>query len=464
MENKTRFEKICIGICIAVLGFFAVTIAVRFFTRQILIERLRWDNAITEFIWFDNPVVGAFGNNGEGAAVSIEIDWESLYPFKESNYANAISESEDKAENLILKKLSKIEDAVFGIEEKIERYSSALVVFCQNIIEASYSYEQLIGWNFASFGEYNGVVMLPDGYLTSYVEKRDTSAQYHALEQFNDYCQNNNMDFLYVTAPYKISQYDDNEISGSVDFSNQNADELMNRLTSAGIDNYDIRKTIHEEGLDHHSLFYRTDHHWLTTTGMWGAQKILEYCNNTYGWNVDTKKLDLDNFDIETYPEFFLGSQGKKVTLSRTAPDDFSLLYPKYKTLLHYVVYDFGVDTIGDYSVCYNMKSLGNKNYYSDDPYSVCNYGNNPMVEIENMLEAEDKKIAIIHDSFGSCLVSGLALGIKNVSSLDLRNFTGSVESYLEKTKPDLVIVMYHAGVVGADVDYSTHKCFFDFR
>lgn len=31
------------------------------------------------------------------------------------------------------------------------------------------------------------------------------------------------------------------------------------------------------------------------------------------------------------------------------------------------------------------------------------------MIEIENLLDAEDKKIVIIYDSFGDCLISGLA-------------------------------------------------------
>lgn len=122
------------------------------------------------------------------------------------------------------------------------------------------------------------------------------------------------------------------------------------------------------------------------------------------------------------------------------------------------------MDVIGDYSVCYNMDGLGNGDYYSDNPYGLCNYGDDPMLEIENLLDAENKKIVIIHDSFGDCLVSGLALGVKNVCSLDIRHFTGSVEDYLNKTNPDLVIVMYNAGVAGDDVDYSTHTDKFDFR
>lgn len=463
-NNTTKFERFCIGVVIALLCFLTVTIAARFLSRQILIEKLHWDNALTRVIWFDNSAAGAFGSNEEESAVVEVIDWASLYPFDDINAKIKVIDEPDVDTKINIEIFSRIKNIVFGLEDKINSYTSDLLIFNKSIVEAAYSYEQIIGWNFASFGEYNGIVELSDGYLSAYVEKRDVTAQYEALKQLDEYCQDNNMDFLYVAAPYKISEYDDSEISGSVDFSNQNANELMRRLSEAGIDNYDIRQTIHDEGLDNHSLFYRTDHHWLTTTGMWGAQQILKYCNNTYGWSSDTTKLDLEQFDLETYPDFFLGSQGKKVTLSRTTPDDFTLLYPKYDTLFHYVVYDNGIDDVGDYSICYNMNGLGNRDYYNDNPYGICNYGDDPLLEIENLLDAEDKKIVIIHDSFGDCLVSGLALGVKNVCSLDIRHFTGSVEKYINETKPDLVIVMYNAGSAGADVDYSTHTDEFDFR
>lgn len=332
-NNTTKFERFCIGVVIAILCFLTVTIAARFLSRQILIEKLHWDNALTRAIWFDNSAAGGFNSNEEDAAVVDEIDWASLYPFDTDNAL--IHTTDEMVEinehsSVFYDKITSVKNIILGIEEKIDIYSSSMLVFYQNIVEASYAYEQLIGWNFASFCEYNGIVELPDGYLSEYVEKGDITPQFEAVQQLNNYCKKNNMNFLYVTAPYKISEYDDSDISGVVDFSNQNANELMNRLSEAGIDNYDIRKTIHEEGVNNHSLFYRTDHHWLTTTGMWGAQQILDYCNKTYNWNVDTSKLDLENFELETYPEFFWGSQGKKVTLSRTSPDDFSLLYPKY--------------------------------------------------------------------------------------------------------------------------------------
>ncbi|MDO4219415.1 MAG: DHHW family protein [Synergistaceae bacterium] len=462
MEQKTtKIEKVCAGLCIAILCFFAVTIATRYLCEQILTKGCLWNNAVTRLLWFDNAV-DEYGNGRDKEKaviipyVASYLDWASIYPFDKNN-TQAMSTSDSKGDNTF-------EKAILDIEAEFNKYASESLAFYKKIIEAANIYVKAIGWNFVSFKEYNGTVKLADEYLTSYCAKKNVTDQFNAIRELNDYCKNNKIDFLYVQTPSKISQYDDKDMSGFVDFANQNANELLQRLRATSIDTFDIREAIHKAGFNNHSLFYRTDHHWRTTTGIWAAQQILKYCCDKYGWTVQTDLLNLEQFRIENYPNSFLGSQGKKVTLARATPDDFSLLYPKYETKFRYKIYNFGIDKIGDYSVCYDMNRLGHTDYYVESSYHTCNYGDKPLIEIENLLNSEDKKILIIRDSFGDCLISGLALGVKHVYSLDLRLFTGSVKRYIKKVKPDLVIAMYSEYIVGDKVDYKSHTDMFDFR
>jgi hypothetical protein len=418
-------------------------------------------------VWFDNDdVAGVDGKNEEDATDS--INWTELFPFDDSKSNLNIVETEEASSTTNVSVWSNvgnyITSTVEGVEDKLESYTTELLVLQSMIVEWANSYENFIGWNISSFEEYNSVVELSDGYLTSYVSKQDTSQQYEALAELNDFCQDGGIDFLYVQAPYKISEYDDTDVSGTVDFSNQNADELLEQLDDVGIDYYDIRETIHENNLYNHDLFYRTDHHWLTTTGLWAAQNILAYCNENYGWNADLSLLDANQFDYVTYEDWFLGSKGKKMTLSRCQPDDFTLLYPKYNTGFHYYVPTEEIDTIGDYSVVYDMSQIDECDYYNKNPYGGCNYGDQPLIQIENQLTADNHKILIISDSFSDCMISCLALAEKNVDSIDLRYFDGSLKAYIEESPPDIVMVMYNAGSVGGDIDYTTHEDFFDFR
>jgi hypothetical protein len=469
-RETTKLEKIVAGMCIGLLVFLAFTIAVRFLTRQILVKHFSIDNAFTRLVWFDNDVAAGVGQNEEDANVAseISINWAGLYPFDDSKSSLNITETEESSNSANVSALSDIvyciTSVVEGVEGNIDTYTTDLLVFYSKILEGSYAYEKYIGWNFASFGEYNGVVQLSDGYLTSYVSKQDTSQQYEALAELNDFCQDESIDFVYVQAPYKISEYDDTDVSGTVDFSNQNADALLAQLYDAGIDYYDIRETIHENNLSNHDLFYKTDHHWTTTTGLWAAQNILAYCNENYGWNADLSLLDAEQFDYVTYKDWFLGSQGKKVTLARCQPDDFTLLYPKYNTSFRYYVPTEGIDTIGDYSVLYDMSQIDECDYYNLSPYHTCNYGDQPLIQIENQMEVDEHKILIISGSFSNCMISCLALAEKNVDSIDLRHFDGSLKAYIEESQPDIVMVMYTAQNAGGDIDYSSHEDMFDFR
>jgi hypothetical protein len=466
-EKATKIEKLVIGIFFGLMVCLAFTIAVRFFTLNVLVERFGVDNTFTKLVWFDNADVVDMGQDEEDTnAVSVpSIDWAALYPFDDSKSNLNIEESSSTTNVSALRNgLNRITSIVTDIEEKIDAYTNYHLIFYSKILESSYAYEKFIGWNYASVGEYNGVVQLSDGYLTSFVSKKDTSQQYEAISELNDFCGEEGIDFLYIQAPCKVSEYDDTDVSGTVDFSNQNIDELLAKLENAGIDYYDIRETIHENNLYNHDLFYRTDHHWTTTTGLWAAQNILAYCNENYGWNAELSRLDAGQFDYVTYEDWFLGSQGKKVTLSICQPDDFTLLYPKYDTSFRYYVPAEGIDTIGDYSVVYNMSQIEECDYYNKNPYIGCNYGNQPLIQIENLLSADEHKILIISDSFSDCMISCLALAEKDVDSIDVRSFTGSIKTYIEESQPDIVMVMYTATKAGGDIDYSTHTDLFDFR
>jgi LmbE family N-acetylglucosaminyl deacetylase len=110
------------------------------------------------------------------------------------------------------------------------------------------------------------------------------------------------------------------------------------------------------------------------------------------------------------------------------------------------------------------MSQIDECDFYNKNPYSGCNYGDQPLIQIENQLTADEHKILIISDSFGDCMISCLALVEKNVDSIDLRYFNGSLKAYIEDSQPDIVMIMYNPQAIAGNIDYSTHKDLFDFR
>ena len=385
----------------------------------------------------------------------IKIDWEALYPFEDTNVKNVKS----------LRKETLIEKAYAYIKEKFTDYSSERLFCYQNIIESAKRYENAVKWNMASMSDYNAVVKLHDGYLTTYTPSMDITESANAITGLAEFCRQRGIDFFYANLPTKICISEDKNISGVLDFANQNADRFLAMLNDAGVRNYDFRKLLHEGGMNHHEAFYVTDHHWKTETGLWAARHILRILRDDYAWNVNPDVLNPDRFNYVIYPEWLLGTQGKKFTLVRTKPDDLTMIYPKYETYLHYEIPDKVINKSGDFSVVYDFKQVKEKDYYHRSPYHVYGYGDRPFIRSKNNLIRNGKRLLIIRDSFSDCVLPFLYLGIENVDAIDIRHFDGSLISFICKENPETVIVAYTADrVAQSEPEQAGYRIMFDFR
>lgn len=452
-DRKVSFRDVVMRACIIIMVFFMVTIMVRFFTRQILVKRLGMDNAWTRFVLSGTEL-------GE-ADVDIDIDWQALYPFEEGESPEMRKAVEWPLS--YVQRLGAIEEKVIDLEGKIGVYASDLLVGYQTLVEVEKGYESAIGWNLVAYEEYNGVIKLPDGQLTSLVQRMEVSENVNALAELDSFCKEQDIDFLYVQAPHKISKFEDVGISGNTDFSNQNADDLLKGLEENGVGYYDLRDEIRKQNLDHHALFYRTDHHWKAETGLWAAGLLAQKLEEEYGIHIDHSLFGEENYKFVEYEDWFLGSYGKKVTLAQTAPDDFSLIYPKFTTELELKIPSKSIDVVGDFSVIYDMKQVKKRNYYRLNPYGAYIYGDKPLTLFHNLNTENGSKVLVIKDSFALCVAPFLALGVEYTDVLDLRHFDGSVRAYIAEAKPDIVIVFYNPDQT-KEIDPASHKSTFDFR
>lgn len=464
MKNTNKLQKVLMTACLAVLVFFAGTIALRLFTRQVLIVGMGMDNAFTRAVFFDNVDMQQIPGTEKTNPLEerYDYDWASIYPFEKDNEIEETAELKPQSNGMVDRYLS----VISTLKERIDNYTQSNVIGYSNLTAAGKTYDNMIGWNFASFNEYNGVYQLSDGHWTSLKEKRDMSEHIASFIDFNNFCEEQGIDFLYVQAPYKISKYADLDISGNVDFSNQNADDLLNGLSEEGVDTFDLRQAIYDQGLNHHDLFYKTDHHWKAETALWAAGEIASYLNANYGYCINTQNLNPENYYSLEYENLFLGSLGKKVTLAQAEPDDFSLLYPQFHTNIHMTIPSIGIDSTGDFSITYNMLEFSDEpDYYNKNQYGAYGFGNRAILRIENLMETEErKKVLMIHDSFGSSVIPFFAMGLKSTDSIDLRYFNGSLETYIKETQPDIVIVMYNAGEIINDVELDNQNNLFNFR
>lgn len=453
MTEKANWSaKLLTWVCVGVMILALCSIGLRIFTSTILVEKLGMNNAFAELVFFDAKGIIATGTDEE-----MDIDWAELYPFAEEDIAA------DTTEETEVTLADRLKAPIQAVEQKFETYSTEHLMGYTFLTERERAYQNAIQWDFFSYGEYNGIIKLEENYFAGFCAKHDVTEAAESTAALASFCETQDIDFLYIQLPFKISKFDDPDLSGSVDFSNQNADDFLRLLDKNDVDYYDLRETIHEEGLNHRDLFYETDHHWKAETGLWAAGEFLDQLA-LRGYDVESAKLAPELFDYVVYPDWFFGSQGKKVTLALAEPEDFTLITPSYDTNFHYYNPDVEVNETGDFSVMLDMSQFDNCDYLRKSAYHTYNYGDRPLIQIENLLLTEDTKVLIIHDSFSDPLIAFLSLGIKEVDALDIRSFTGSVKSYIEQTKPDMVIVTYNPNALNYSVDWSVHTDLFDFR
>ena len=435
--KKIRFEFIISITCLVILAVFLCLVIAGWFYRR---NELRM-------------------NQNTNDSKSFKTEMVKKYPFTESNEVKASAK---------LPMTDKITRKVRGLDSQLNNYLTVYLPGYYQMAEAGRKYDQIMQWDYSYFGEYNAVVRLSDGYLTSYIPEKNISDSVQSVVSLKKFCDENHISFVYVQSFYKINALQDSDVYGTLDFSNQNTDKFLNALKEHQIDYLDLRQFVSDEKLNQHQLFFRTDHHWLPQTARWVSQKILQYLSRHYHFETDISRLDKDKFKETIYPQWFLGSQGKKVTLAQTDPEDFTLIYPLYETDLEINVPSIHYTASGDFSITYDMSQLDEKDFYSIKPrhttmYDAYGYGQRPIIVIHNKQAKNSKKVLLIRDSFGDTALPFLALGMNTIHALDLRLFTGSLKQYILSEKPDMVVVMYTPEKLGP-VDWTDHTSLFDFR
>ena len=182
--------------------------------------------------------------------------------------------------------------------------------------------------------------------------------------------------------------------------------------------------------------------------------------NGKFGYSLDTDIGNLENYNVDVYEKYCLGSQGKIATLTFADPEDISLIYPKRSTSFT-VRYDNDAAKTGAFEdVMFNRNYL-NKDYYNNSAYSTYINGNKVITRIENNDCKNGKRILIIGGSYNKCVVPYLSQDFESTELLDRRYFDGSILNYIDKTKPDVVLVAYTPTLIS---DASTHNSTFNFE
>lgn len=466
--NKLNFREKVMLSCLLVLILFFISIFVRLGTKSILIEKLHLDNALTQIIFLDNVELSRAGVDSNQTSnvetvppPSQEIDWAAAYPFEETPQNMQVQSQE----NSLWQQAEAFQAKILNFEAtKIGDLCTKNLIFYQQLVTAGRNIEHHLGWNVTN--PTTLVYKMSDGYLTLLDSKQNQDERVSSVVSLAEYVESQGSKFLFILSPSKANPFGDRELKG-VDYSNDNGDRLLQGLRERNVSVYDLRPDLHEYvgNTGWHQAFFRTDHHWTPATAMWAAGMVLKKLKDDYSVDVNNTHFSIDDYNAVVYENYFLGSQGKRVTLVNTTPDDFTLYYPKFKTNIHIEIPKCGINDDGDFSIFYNMYELGKGDFYKENPYAVYGYGDQPEIVVHNYENEnlQDKKILLIKDSFMDSAMPFLMMGLKDLRVLDLRLFKGSVKKYIKEHKPDIVLVMY-IPFYAETINWNSHGDLFDFR
>lgn len=315
----------------------------------------------------------------------------------------------------------------------------------------------------------NGVYRLPNGHLTSFKKKTDVTLYADALRRLSDFLKSEGTPFLYVQAPFKIDPAD-GAVSGRKDFSNQNMDELLALLDGSGVASLDMRAEIKKAGMSHYDCFYRTDHHWKAETGLWAAGIIAEKLNELWDLKIDAGILDSGNFDFRILPESFLGSAGRAVTLADADMEDLTLITPKAGFSVTAEFYSrtslLRRQSGGFDALLFPEQIQTRETAYTKSAYAVYMDGDTN-ARVKNGSAENGLRILMLGDSFTDTVEPFFALAVRELDTLDLRHFDGSLSSWiLQEGKYDAAVMILNGSALsGADIFApGAERSLWDFR
>ncbi len=345
----------------------------------------------------------------------------------------------------------------------IERLAGAIKSFEKVIDEDTYKRENYIdfyGWVQNFLGKkvitdigYGNLYKTKYGQISYSVPKQDVTDELESMYLLKSKLDELDIPLLFIQAPFKLRQGEQQLPENVKDRSNENADRFLKGLEAGGIDYLDLRATYWSLGKTQNELFFNTDHHWTIDGAFQAYTKIAAELNRNYGFHVDRKFTNIDNFNREVFKDYYIGSMGRRVGESYGGIDDFTLITPKFDT--DYTVYEreYGGEKIyeGDF-----RNAVLTESYIADgtpldtNRYAVY-HGDNAELEFVNH-NVNTGKLLLIKDSFGLPVYSFLSTGIHEVRALDVRLYKDSVAEYAEQYKPDVVVILYNADCFGGNM------------
>jgi hypothetical protein len=234
---------------------------------------------------------------------------------------------------------------------------------------------------------------------------------------------------------------------GVASYRSRSTQAICAALEQRGIPCMDLAKESGLTGQAFYDMFFRTDHHFTHETGFAMAARIAEKIRAITGQDLDEACFDRANYRADHYDGVFLGSLGRKVTQGYgVTRDDLTVLIPTFTTSFRLTDAATGTAWEGSYEQALLDQSMLTEEAFAaeKDLYRVFMRGTRPLKQVENLLADNELRILVIQDSKAAVITPSLACAVRHLDIIDPRYFAGSIQTFIQQTRPDLVLVLLH--------------------
>lgn len=296
---------------------------------------------------------------------------------------------------------------------------------------------------------------MDNGHLTYIVPEMDVQDFAENTVSFRDTLEEMGIPFAYVCTPFKVDP-EDKQLPLSVeDYSNENADRFLAVLEENGVPTLDLRKLEKEQGLDHYSLYFITDHHWTPETGFWAYTQIVSWLASLdEGFSVDPAVTNPENYTQTVYEDIFCGSAARRVGPLYAGLDDVAVIKPVFETWLNLSVPSEEMYRQGSYEdTLLFPEHLTTERMLETSAYCVYLNKDVSLLSVSNdsrqknlSVQSTPKKLMILKDSNILVVAPYMALSYDEICLVDLRQFEGDFLGFIREYQPDMLLTIYNPG------------------
>ena len=313
---------------------------------------------------------------------------------------------------------------------------------------------------------HNDVICLRNNMLMRYDEwrynKQILSTNAKKLVDFSRFLNEQNIPFMFVTAPCKAPITNNILPQGINDYPNRSIDFFINEISNYGLPTLDLRCYLSMTTEQVNKSFYRTDHHWNPDGAFTAFQVIMEEIRKHYKGLVIKQYTDIKLWKRHELKNWFLGSIGKRVGTLFAGTDSLIYFTPLFSTEMSLIVPHHSQIYKGDFVTANIRKEyIKERDFFNKNAYCVYIGGDFPLSQHRNINAPNKMRILLIKDSFMLPLEAFLSTEFTEVDVIDPRHYkVSSLAEYILWTRPDLVIQMNNVSTLFDDA--TNNSIFFD--